>query len=245
MRTFFKLNSHLTFEEIQKYLSNELKAETLNEIENHLLDCPICSGAVEGFRNSSDLGEDKKALKKLNKEIKLKTGKGKKTVMWPIKIAASLFFLLGSVFTVFHLQSENLVDNYTSMISNEFSLGNRFGANETEFEEAISFCENSDFETCATALKKCIQKEPDNIGLNYFLGLAHFQNGNYSKAIDNLKKVRDSNSSYYDDGFWYLILAHLKNDEKSNAVNLLEEYTIENPKGFYVKDAEKLRFDLE
>ena len=73
MRTFFKPNSHLTSEEIQKYLSNKLKAETLNEVENHLLGCPLCSGAVEGFKSSSDLGEDIKALKKLNKEIKLKT----------------------------------------------------------------------------------------------------------------------------------------------------------------------------
>ena len=245
MKTFLKHNSHLTFEEIQKYLLNDLDAKALYDVENHLLDCPLCSCAVEGFQNSTDLGEDRKALKKLNKEIKLKTRREKVTVMWSMKIAASLLFLLGSVFTVFYLQPDSMVDNYTSMITDEFSLDKRFGANETEFGQAIKYCENSEFIKCVSALEKCVEKEPENSGLQYFLGLAHFKNYNYNEAISNFRKVRNSTSSYYDDAFWYSILAHLKNEEKSKAISLLEEYTIKNPQGFYIEDAKKLKSDLE
>ena len=77
MKTLFKFSSHLTFEEIQNYVSNKLDAEARFRVENHLLDCSLCNEAVEGFQNSRTFGEDKKALKKLSKEINLKKQVGK------------------------------------------------------------------------------------------------------------------------------------------------------------------------
>ncbi len=243
MKTLFRYNSHLTFEEIQNYVSNRLDTEDRFNVENHLLDCPLCKDAVEGFQNSESLGEDKKALKKLSKEINLKKQGGKRRRMWPIRIAASVLLLLLPLSLMYYLQSNSIVDKYAMNVTEEFSLGNRTGTNDA-FLEAISFCENKEFKNCIKALENNKKDTHENVGLNYFLGLAYFQNGDYRKATENLKDVIIKNSSYYDDAYWYLILAFIKNKEKSKAINLLEDYPKKNPNGFYLEEAEKLKLEL-
>ncbi len=243
MRTLFKFNSHLTFEEIQDYVTNRLDAGSRFKVENHLLDCPLCNDAVEGFQNSESFGEDKKALKKLSTKIKLKKQGGKKRIMWPIRIAASVLLLLLPLSLMYYLQSESIVDKYVMNMTEEFALGNRTGSNDA-FLKAISFCENKEFEKCIRALENNKKTSHENAGLNYFLGLAYFQNGDYPKATKNLKSVIIKNSSYYDDAYWYLILAFIKNEEKSKAIGLLEDYAKKNPNGFYLKEAAKLKLEL-
>jgi len=243
MKTLFKFNSHLTFEEIQNYVSNKLDTETRFRVENHLLDCSFCNEAVEGFQNSESFGEDKKALKKLAKKINLKKQGGKTKEMWPLKIAASLLFLVLPLSLLYFMQSDSIADKYAVNINEEFALGNRTGSDDA-FLEAISLCEKKEYKNCITALQKNKIDNQENAALNYFLGLAYFQNSNYQKAIGNLKEATLKNSSYYDDAYWYLVLAFIKNEEKSKAINLLEDYPNKNPNGFYLEEAAKLKLEL-
>ena len=243
MKTLFEFNSHLTFEEIQNYMSNKLDTETRFRVENHMLDCMLCRSAVEGFQNTESFGEDKKALKKLSKEINLKKQGGKTKEMWPMKIAASLLFLLLPLSLMYYLQSDSIADKYAVNMKEEFALGNRTGINDS-FLEAIALCEKKEYENCIAALLINEKDNRENAGLNYFLGLAYFQNGNFQNATEKLQEVIIKNSSYYDDAYWYLILAFIKNKEKSKAISLLEDYSNENPDGFYLEEAEKLKLEL-
>ena len=73
-------------------------------------------------------------------------------------------------------------------INEEFALGTRAGSDDA-FLEAISFCEKKEYESCIVALQKNKIDTNENAGLNYFLGLAYFQNGDFQKAIENLKEA--------------------------------------------------------
>ena len=240
MKTFLKDRGHLTYNEIQMYLSDKLNTKQRFGVENHLLDCPLCSGAVEGFENSKSTGEDTQALKKLTKEITLKTQR-KSISMWPLKVAASLMLLLAVFYT---LKPKSITEKYAANLQEEFAYGDRMGGNKSLFQTALKSCEQEDYDSCIDYLNRCLKETPDNTGLKFYLGLAEFGNKNFENAILNLNTV-DKNSSYYDDACWYLILAHIENGEKSKARNLLERYTIENPIGFYFEEAEKLKRDLE
>ena len=240
MKTFLSEREHLTYKEIQMYLSDKLNSKQRFGVENHLLDCPLCTGAVEGFENSNSTGEDTQALKKLTNEITLKTQR-KSVSMWPLRIAASLMLLLAVFYT---LKPKTITEKYAANLQEEFAYGDRMGGNESLFQTALKACENEDYNSCVNYLNRCLKETPDNAGLKFYLGLAEFGNKNFENAILNLNTV-GQNSSYYDDACWYLILAHIQNGEKSKAISLLEQYTIENSIGFYLEEAEELKRDLE
>lgn len=238
MKTFRKDRGHLTYKEIQMYLSNKLNTTQRFDVESHLLDCPLCSGAVEGFQKSKNIGEDTQALKKLTKEIMLKTNK-KPVMMWPLRIAASLLLLLIPLASIYFLKPQNITEKYAENLHKEFAYGDRMGINESQFQTALKFCENEDYSSCINYLNRCLNETPDNAGLKFYLGLAEFGNKNFENAIINLNNI-GKNSSYYDEASWYLILCHLENGDKSKTIGLLEEYTIQNPNGFYFEEAKEL-----
>ncbi len=240
MKTFLRERGHLTYKEIQMYLSDKLNTKQRFGVENHLLDCPLCSGAVEGFANSKNTGEDTQALKKLTKEITLTTQKESISI-WPLKVAASLMLLLAIFYTS---RPESVTQKYAANLQEEFAYGDRMGRNESQFQKALKLCENEDYNSCINYLNSCLEETPGNTGLKFYLGLAEFGKKNFENAILNFNTI-DKNSSYYDDACWYLILAHIENGEKTKAISLLKQYTIKNPTGFYTEDAEELKRDLE
>ena len=57
-------------EEIRQYLSNELSEDSRYEAENHMLDCPLCHDAVEGFAAHYNFEEDPQ-LRQIEETIQL------------------------------------------------------------------------------------------------------------------------------------------------------------------------------
>ena len=50
LNDLFDAKSCLTEAEIEGYVKGELSGEMRFRVENHLLDCPLCADAVEGFQ---------------------------------------------------------------------------------------------------------------------------------------------------------------------------------------------------
>ena len=58
MEKLFSSSKCLGQDEIQKYLKEQLTNQERFRVENHLLDCPLCTDAVEGFANGYNFDED-------------------------------------------------------------------------------------------------------------------------------------------------------------------------------------------
>ena len=105
----FQSNGCLSEEELQLYLSGDLDDSTRFRVENHLLDCPLCSEAVEGFENAND-ADINIELENLKKTIDLKSnatsGSSRASVFTLNRIAAAILFLLigSSVIIYFNAQ---------------------------------------------------------------------------------------------------------------------------------------------
>jgi hypothetical protein len=53
-RNIFVQTPHLTHEQMSKYLSHRLVGKDLHDVEEHLVDCPLCNEALEGMKKIKD-----------------------------------------------------------------------------------------------------------------------------------------------------------------------------------------------
>ena len=95
MKKIFQATTCLSQEEMIQYANGEIAAERRYKIENHLLDCPLCKDALEGFTSISKTESD---LSDLYDRIDSKsplTAKSpvKRMIPWN-RIAAGILFLL-------------------------------------------------------------------------------------------------------------------------------------------------------
>lgn len=82
--------------------------------------------------------------------------------------------------------------------------------------------------------------EPTNLDVQYYLGLAQYQQKNYAAAIAPLQKV--SADAFYletEKAQWYLILAYLQTGQKEKAKADLQEI-VNDPEHSYYRDAMKI-----
>jgi hypothetical protein len=53
-KNIFEQTSHLTQEQMSKYLSHRLVGKELHDVEEHLVDCNLCNEALEGMKKIKD-----------------------------------------------------------------------------------------------------------------------------------------------------------------------------------------------
>jgi hypothetical protein len=58
INNIFKASACLTEAELKAYISQKLEGEELHRVECHLLDCELCSDAVEGLSTSTDVDRE-------------------------------------------------------------------------------------------------------------------------------------------------------------------------------------------
>ena len=101
----FQSTECLSQEEIRLYLKGELNEAARYRIENHLLDCPLCSDAVEGFASEYNFDENRELdeLKTaINRKIAEPPNLSKSTIFTLNRIAAAIIFLIISSATIFY-----------------------------------------------------------------------------------------------------------------------------------------------
>ena len=246
----FQSNECLTEEGLLLYLEDRLDKSTRFRVENHMLDCPLCAEAVEGFEamDSFDIKYELENLKKAG-EAKFRENSGGTTGRFFTfnKIAAAILFLVvaSSALVYFNAQQtkniflsefqSNSVDNLRSL--DDASVDDQFKEGVEDFRvgnytESMLFFEN--------LLEGGIQ-DPT---VNYFLGLSAFKAGEFSKAIENLSIARLNEPKYYEEATWHLILANVGVNNKEKAEALIADL-LKIEGGFYNEKAEKILKELQ
>ncbi|MFK7932414.1 MAG: tetratricopeptide repeat protein [Saprospiraceae bacterium] len=84
-------------------------------------------------------------------------------------------------------------------------------------------------------LNTLIAEEPTNADAHYYLGLAQYQQKNYSAAIAPLQMV--STDPFYlesEKAQWYLVLAYLQNGQKSKAKAAIKELVADTEHSYHI-----------
>ena len=93
----------LSIEELTKYVNGELTEKEKFSFEKHLVECELCTDAIEGFSFLSDPNSLNEVIDRINEEVSDKTGYRPSRLVsigWKkgLAIAASLIILSGAVF---------------------------------------------------------------------------------------------------------------------------------------------------
>ena len=241
MKPIFQEHQCLSEGTIQGYLSNRLSEDERHRVENHLLDCPLCADAVEGYEY---LAADQKDAggKKPVRLLALQWRYWAAAAVLLALIAAALWIYPGAP------AHERLYTEYYRTYDNDLDFRFRQGSEseapaDTPLTLGLQAYMDLDFAGSAAQLEAFLQDFPDNLVARFYLGLALMEQSRWDEALPHLETVQNARREYWEEASWYLALASLRTGNKSAAQKALAPLV--NPgSGRYYEQAKKLASKL-
>ncbi|MFQ5445974.1 MAG: tol-pal system YbgF family protein [Saprospiraceae bacterium] len=231
LNDMYKTSHCLTNAEIRSYLHGHAPTSARRRVEEHLLDCPLCSDAVEGFEAAPAnvaLPEDFSAFRK-----KLPgAGEGQVRRLRPgrvlLRVAAVAAILLATYFILF--QSTSPADLYTQYYTSyrldipmDMRSSDKSPALSPTLLNALQRYGNAQYEASIPVFEEVLKSDPGNEAARFFAGIACLETGQFEKAARFLTTVQKGTGIYAGKAAWYLALADLQAGDISAAKVLLKE----------------------
>ena len=243
MKTIFQAHQCLTEAEIRRYLEGTTDAEARHRVENHLLDCPLCEEAVEGYTLFFGAGRQQRRPFSILR--------GGRSQLRQIAAVILLLLLPLSGYLIWgHLQEGRLYQTFYESYESDLSMAMRRGA--TENPEAgihpallagAEAYERGDFAASIPAFQQYLGEKPGDQLSSFYLGMAFLEEERYAEAIQPLQTAATAKSPYAEEAHWYLALAYIKLKDTTAAKTALQPL-LEAPEGRYYEKAESLTSKL-
>lgn len=240
IQKIFQHSEPLSEGDIQSYLQNKVSAEERFRIENTLLDSPLDAEAVEGFQeNNYDFSQKKtygnfqSFLEKVeSKEARVIKMKPRQSNWRRLAIAASFLLLAAfggylynnmggmssqEMFAAHYEVYENDLPSFRGDVDDQITVMQTF-------EKAMEEYSNGNYAASLPFFEEYMTSEPDSHFAMFYSGLAYLETENTAKAVAILEKVAAQDDNYQTKAHWFLILAHLKNGDKTLAQEQLDAY---------------------
>lgn len=236
MRDIFQPSNCVSEADIQAYLLGKLKDADRFRIENHLLDCPLCSDAVDGYSFMQALPAKQTPITR--------------SLPW-LQVAAGFLLLSVASFLVWHQlnnSSNNLYASYFESYKSEVNLQIRsiqpgevvpVEGTRKFFNEAIEAYERSDFETSIIAFDQYLNERPQDALAHFYLGMAYLEVDQPEQALASLQASRETDTLYFEEASWYIALAHIRMNNNDQAKTELQRL-LDVPENRYHERAKKL-----
>lgn len=260
MKKFFQLTEHLSQEDIVFYTqmpdSDDRRAHS---IEKHLIDCPLCSEAIEGFSGITDFeavnAEIQNAQKRLHEVINPSVQASPTIRFWEkhriirYVAAASIMLAIGTGVLLYQnrvaYEEQLYTENYRHyddmrLVRRLKQTPNRPTDND-KLQSAMNIYSEGNYQAAIEAFHDYLKEDPGNPTANFYLGLSYLEEQSAKEAIEAIKTARLSPSKedrIYIDAGWYLALAYLKDKNTAQCKVILQEVINEN--GDFAVDAQKL-----
>ena len=254
MEEIFTASKCLGHDEVQKYLQAQLNEQERFKVENHLLDCSLCSDAVEGFANHHNVESDLKEIKtSIQERITAPTAKVRPLSASRFSfnnLAAAILMLLIPIAGYLYWQGEGAQQvaqafdpiNENKLLA-ELRSGDGSDFQNAELKKGMGYYDLKEYQKSLTHYQLALQQEPENTVASFFAGIVSLELGNAKEAIPYLIASRINDERFYDQSTWYLLMAHLKLNDKLEAKRLLEDL-LKNKEGTYYQRALDLKATL-
>lgn len=267
MKHIVSKNKCIPLNTLQEYKKGGINKQQRSAVEAHLPTCELCSYTVASTTkiNEKELAEDLPPLRRSitdtlmeRKKIKRqqagnqgKQGNQRRTMY---SLAAALAFLVALGFAVQLFLNTNTSDNLYTQYYQTYEVPEDLVRSITGSEsnnpkvseslaKAIATYKNIPYET--KNIPTSFNQDPHELALTQLLeGLTQLEKGQTAAAIPILEKVQSSQTTYKEDATWYLALAHLKKEDKTTTIQLLDQLLALN-NGFYYKNAQALKNKLQ
>jgi predicted Zn-dependent protease len=106
-------------------------------------------------------------------------------------------------------------------------------------DEAMTKYREGDYNSALVLFNEILDKDPSNIYIRYYSGLASIEANQNEKAIGEFKYIIDQkNNLFVENAQWYLALSYLKNNQVKDAKSLLVQ--INNSSNPHNKEASQI-----
>ena len=255
MEKFFSATKCLGQADVQKYLKAQLNEQERFTVENHLLECPLCSDAVEGFANHYNFDEDTE-LEEIQELITQNASLNTTPIVRNLpkrqfsfnRIAAAALMLLLPIAGLMYWQAGN-----NSQLATSFSpIKDNTVLADLRASEAINFqnphlqkgmvaYDLKQYQESLSYYQLALAEEPENTLAVFFSGVVSLELGKTKEAIAFLTSSRLNDERLYDQSTWYLVMANLTLKNNAEAKLLLNDL-LKNKNGiYYAKALEKMK----
>ncbi len=250
MNNIFQKRSCISRKEMKAYLNNSMDKSTMLAIENHLLDCELCTDALMGIKlNQKILDKLPNNYKFQNNidsesEVKLFVHTSFKNKYW-LRTAAGLILLVGITALLWQYMNKTKNDDlYTNSFRPlppiSFTLR---GENEKDDAETISEAMidygQKQYDKAIYLFNKKLTTNPQDNESQLYIGICYLETNQIEKAITSFEKVRINSEEYYNEAAWYLALVYIKENNLFKAEEVLNEL-VKNESSYQDKAKELL-----
>lgn len=249
MNPVFAKRGCLSRQELLQYLRGDLGNGQRHEIENHLLDCPLCSAAVEGLAQSENMEEVEEELESLQGLPLRRRAPRPRRTAWANR-AAAVGLLLLLAYAGYRYwgatASERLFAAYFQPMENRYITLRSAGEPpiEPELQTALDFYTSGDFTASLPHFRNYLATHPGDGQAALLAANACLQSGEAPAAEAYLLPLESKDRQWNGRVKWSLALAYLKQSKTKAARALLEEISGTDYSD-YREEAGKLRAQLE
>jgi len=250
-----KTYSCLSQEQLQAYLQEQVNPEEKHQIEHHLIDCPLCSSAMEGFNHQALDLEDQAILQLLksnlttDKETTTMSNARNNNISFGINQIAATLLLMVIPLSLFmywnHTTNERAFSrNYEALTYDKATRGSNAVQAHPFFKNAMESYQNKHYEASLSQFEELFELEKENPEAMLYAGIAALEAGYLAKAENYLTTVRINEERNFDEATWYLALNALKREDVAETHYFLEEL-LQDTSGFYYKKAKELKVGIK
>lgn len=220
-----KINNELTEEELKNF-DELLRADPNLEEElrlSHEIDDAISETDVIDLRNNLDniysLTQQQESTTVVRSFFRSKLH----------RIAAAAFFLVllfGSI-SLYFMNAEKPVSNenlFRIYYQPDAALLIRGQAEDKLLIDGFQKYENRDYSAALDIFNKILEKDPNNIPVQFYAGISNIESGKYRNALKPFKNIVNQNQNLYQDkAKWYAGLCYLKLNENEKAYDVFKD----------------------
>jgi tetratricopeptide (TPR) repeat protein len=239
MNPIFQPHECLTEEAIKKYAKDQLSGTERFRAENHLLDCPLCADAAEGYSLM-----DADAKKRQGAPLRILSAR------FLSAAAAGLILVVASVwFFTKPAAPERLFAAYYAPYASDLDIqlrnaGDQAALADTPLTLGLKAYSEKDFSKAASQLEAFLQENPGHRITQYYLGHALLSEHRWEEALSYLEAVWAAGMEYSEEANWYAALLYVKTGQVEKAKSALEVLQ-SSGKGRYYEQARELAGKLQ
>ncbi len=207
----------LTSDEIRDYHLNKLSDEKKRQVEEHIIDCDICSDLFDAYENISD-DEVKKITTEINSKIdsKIKHRTSLRTIIYS-SAAIIVLFALSVLLKKSGNSGNELFTKYFKPYP-DVTLQMRNENNYGLLKKGMQLYNSGKYKEALKVFGKISGQKKNNYA-EFYSGVALIAEGKTEKGIQLLKNIAVNPKEYfYPEANWYIGLAYLKLNKPEKAM---------------------------
>lgn len=218
-------------EQIEKYLNGEFSQEEKERFEKRIMEEDELRKLVDEHRillRGLELGFNRELKSRLQLEEQRFTKNERKSkrrilpLRWSIGIAATMAILIVTVLLL-NYKPVNTQELFIAYYQPYPNVEQPLSRSDVSASSAYVFYEKGLYQPALKSFESLVKENPEDPAALFYMGICRLELGETDQAIFQFQSVRTLESNKYSrSALWYEALSHLKNDQKSKAIELFE-----------------------